>query len=131
MNRYLLYILLAIISISCSKERAEEIVIIEEASYLTVSASTITFENEAGSQSIEIESNNDWFVSSKLPEWLSFESYENSIILFVKQNETTEERRCSIIISTDTDERSMSVRQKTVEELYFKGEKQYENQKRR
>ena len=125
MNRYLLYILLIIIGFSCSEERAEEIVIIEEASYLTISASTITFENEAGSQSIEIESNSDWFVSSKLPEWLSFESYENSIILFVKQNETTEERRCTITISTDTDERSISIRQKAVEELYFKGEKQY------
>ena len=111
MNRYLLSILLAIIGISCSEEKVEEIVITEEASYLTISASTITFENEAGSQSIEIESNSDWFVNSKLPEWLSFESYENSIILFAKQNETTEERRCTITISTDTDERSISIRQ--------------------
>lgn len=100
----------------------------KENDFLSLSNEVVTFDWRSDMKEIMVESNISWYISSKLPSWISIKELreEGTIYITVADNETENSRVCNIVFTASNYKRNLLILQRSKENLRFIGEKEYQ-----
>lgn len=103
MKRMLISILPLVAMVGCTKESTE--IVYPEPDYANVvlSSESAVVEREGGVKEIFVSTNRDVWDVECVAEWVEFSIEENSLTLFVEENETEESRMAVVTVVAGTD----------------------------
>lgn len=106
---------------ACAEEKAPE-----EPAYFNLSAESIKFGWKGEEVAVDIDTNEEWSVTSTLPDWLTIPARsESQIVLRASMNDEEEARAYHLVLATEADKHILAVAQAARSRLNFVGQKEY------
>lgn len=106
--------------LSCAKDDSG----IGDSLSIQISVSVHTFGAEGGTVMIDVRSDDEWLISSEIPEWLSVKYISESRLSFnAISNETGDKRSCKIIFQCGDVSQTLYIYQRDIDKLNFIGDK--------